>query len=268
MDKLKIPILNSLFKEICKSIDVVFVDNHIYGNLSEIEVFMQHMNPLFAIKYSKLIEKQGYIWNGLTRKITPTERLKKALIYLSVANEKDEGKKIAKGFVPMCFKSLEEILSVWREYSISSAIFSTMHRFSYGRWISESRRRNVNISFIGNAFIYDFDSGNPSMQAFYDTYKGKKFDFMCVKSKRDHEYEYDRFKVLVPNNLIFTHSRNDEAPEGLMRKDLREYEAHYIGFAEHMGFWKYADQSTKDLGRLCSNVSKDGEALICSTLVA
>ena len=263
-----IPILLPLFKELSQELGITCKGETITDTPQKIELFMQHMNPMYALKYSKLIEKQGYTWNGLTKQIHPLERVKSGILYLSVANEVDTAKTLAKGFIPMSFKSFDELLEAWRVYSISSAIFSSMTRYTYGKWIQESRRRIHNISFIGNTFIYDFDSGTPSMQEFCTAYQSKGFEFVAVKSKSDYKYEHDRFKVLVRTNLFFTHKPSDEAPEGLTRLNLQDYEKYYIGFAKQMGFWQYADQSTKDLGRLCSNVSPDGEARICLTLAS
>ena len=269
MSSLTLPILVPLFKkELCPKLGITCKGETIVDTPQKIEVFMQHMNPLYALKYSKMIESQGYTWNGLTKQLQLSRRLETGMLYLSVAHEVDEAKKIAKGFTPMSFNSFEELLEVWRQYSISSAVLSTMTRYAFGKWRNETRRRIHNISFIGNTFIYDFDSGTPSMKDFCNTYQGRGFDFVAVKSKSDHKYEHDRFKVLVRTSLFFTHKNSDEAPEGFIQKNISEYEACYIGFAKQMDFWQYADQSTKDLGRLCSNVSANGEAKTCLTLAS
>jgi len=266
IQNISVPILLPLFIEICKELGVTCKGETITDTPQKIELFMQHMNPMYTLKYAKLLEERGYMWNGIAKQLMGLKRFKNSALYLSAAYQEDEAKKIAKGFVPMSFKSFDELLEVWRKYSISSAIFSMTTRYAFGRWRQETRRRGHNISFIGNTYIYDFDSGTPSMDEFCNTYQDKGFDFLAVKSKSDHKYSYDRFKVLVRTNIIFTHKISDEAPEGLTRLNIQDYEKYYTGFAKHMGFWQYIDQSTKDLGRLCSNVSPNGEARICLTL--
>lgn len=162
-------------------------------------------------------------------------------------------------------EDLNEVLRIWRTYSISQAIFSKMIRFDKyrGDFVEETRRRIHNVSFVGNVFVYDFDDGAVSMKEFTDEFNGK-FDFLAVKSKNDHKYDYDRFKVMVVTDVLFVQSLvTDGAPEGLSTLDIRSYKDYYVGFAEKYNFWQYCDQVTKDVSRLSSNVSKEGDYFIC-----
>ena len=174
-----------------------------------------------------------------------------------------EAKSVSTGFKPIWGKDLEDIAKLWSKYSISSAIYSGMYR--YDKYKSEMkqdyRRRIHNISFIGNTFIYDFDDGAISMADFIKQYKGK-FKFLAVKSKNDHKYDYDRFKVMLVHDTIFVQStKTDSMPKGYEVLNINQYQNLYIGLAEQYGFWKYADQSTTDLCRLASNVAK--EYIVC-----
>ncbi len=174
-----------------------------------------------------------------------------------------EAKSVSTGFSPAEYDDLSKIADQWNKYSISSAIYSQMWRYDKYKKILkvDSRRRIHNISFIGNTFIYDFDDGHISMADFIDQYKGK-FRFLAVKSKNDHKYDYDRFKVMLVHDTIFVQStKTDPAPDGYEVLNINQYQDLYIGLAEQYGFWKYADQSTTDLCRLASNVAK--EYIVC-----
>lgn len=189
------------------------------------------------------------------------------MIYFSVCSVIDEGKSASKDFHMTMEEDLEEVLRVWRTYSISQAIFSKMIRFDKYKksFVEETRRRIHNVSFVGNVFIYDFDDGDLSMSEFTKRYDGK-FNFLAVKSKNDHKYEYDRFKVMVVHDVLFVQSTTtDGSPDGLQTKDIGSYLDYYIGFAENYDFWQYCDHATKDISRLSSNVAKEGDFYICQS---
>lgn len=187
-------------------------------------------------------------------------------LYLSVTNIKDTGKTASDGFKSCCFTGFDELLIAWREYSICSAVFSQMYRFTKeGLIYSSHRRRQHNVSFIGNSFVYDFDDGSLSIDEFIKTHSNKGFDFLIAESKSSHLYPHDRFKVLFRTNLMFTHKSKDHVPDGLKSMSIEMYEPLYVGFAIQMGFWEHCDQSTKGIERLCSNLAPDGRAEICLT---
>jgi len=177
-------------------------------------------------------------------------------IYLSVSDHKSlSGKQVSTGFKPKIFRSLEDIVPVWMDNSLCSAVFSTMYRFNGNELVGDQRRRNHNISFIGNTLVYDFDSGAISMKEFNDRYFGK-YEYLIIESRNAPKYDYDRFKVMFVTDMVFTHPYEvDKVPGSLKKHYITQYREIYEKFAKLLGFYEYMDKSTVDLCRLCAPVA-------------
>lgn len=183
-------------------------------------------------------------------------------IYLSSSNHSSaHGKSVSTGFEPKIMTSLNDVAKLWQQEALSSAIYSSMYRFYNGKIVRDHRRRIHNVSFIGNTFVYDFDDGHISMAEFCDAYNGD-FNFLAIKSINDHKYAHDRFKVMIVHDTIFVqNTTSDNVPDGFSKDIVGNYKSKYIGLAESLGFWDFADHSTTDQSRLCAKVGK--EYVVC-----
>ncbi len=251
-----VPLLHPAAAKTAKSVGCAVVDNKIMGTTEQIEAFMKMQNPMFQTKYNGSKYLNG-AWNPLSRKFEPMLLEAKTGAILMSASELRLDKTVSTGFMPVVYEDFEQLAEAMHCFAHSPAIYSPISRWDKykNRMKWDYRRRQHNISFIGNILVYDFDSGALSFDGAIELMKNNELHGLIIRSKSDPKYDYDRFKMLIRTDFFFPVYKRDVAPEGFERVDFNRYKEIYIGLAKKYGFWEYADHSTTDPSRLVAQVN-------------
>jgi hypothetical protein len=172
-----------------------------------------------------------------------------------------DGKSVSTGFNYTVYNSLEQLAKAMHLYSHSPSVYSTMLRYDpYSKQIVKQNRRRIhNISFVGNVLAYDFDNGSMCFKDACLLAEGFGLPTLIIRSKNDHKYDYDRFKMIVVTEWMMPYYRKDEVLDGFEAVSFERYQDIYYGFAKKFGFFDFMDRSTKDPSRLIARVTNSDE---------
>ena len=253
---ISLPILHSAVVQTAKNIGCRVEKNRIIGTIEQTEAFMSLQNPMFQSKYNSSKYLNG-AWDPLNRTLELELSEPKIGNILMSASVLRLDKTVSTGFMPVVYDDFEQLAEAMHCHAHSPSIYSPISRWDTykNRMKWDYRRRQHNISFIGNMMVYDFDSGSLSFEEAVEMMKSNELHGLVIRSKSDPKYNYDRFKMLVHTNFFFPVYKGDEAPIGFERIDFNRYKDIYIGLAKKYCFWQYADHSTTDPSRLIAQVN-------------
>lgn len=253
---ISLPILHPTAVQTAEKIGCTIEKNKIIGTIGQTEAFMSLQNPMYQSKYNSSRHLNG-AWNSLSRTLElelPEPQTGNILMSTSVLRS---NKTVSTEFMPVVYDDFGQLAKAMHTNAHSSSIYSPILRWDTYRnrikW--DWRRRQHNISFVGNIMAYDFDDGRLSFDEAREMMRNNNLHGLVIRSKSDPKYGYDRFKMLIHTDLFFPVYPKDEAPKGLQKVNFNHYKEVYIGLATKYGFWEYADHSTTDPSRLIAQVN-------------
>jgi len=171
----------------------------------------------------------------------------------------DSGKTVSTGFNFTAYNNLEQLAMAMHTKAHCPSVFSEMVRFDpySGKFIKQKRRRKHNLSLIGNILCYDFDNGSLSFNDAAILAESFELPTLLIRSKSDHLYHYDRFKMAIVTDFLYPVYHSDPVPDGFQKMKIDDYLSIYYGFAKRNGFFNHMDTSTKDYTRLIARVTNE-----------
>lgn len=253
---ISLPILHSSAVQTAKNIGCSVEKNRIIGTIEKIESFMAMQNPMFQSKYNSSKYLSG-AWNTLSRTLELDLSEPKVGNILMSASVLRLDKTVSTAFMPVVYDDFGQLAEAMHCHAHSPSIYSPINRWDtyQNRMKWDWRRRQHNISFIGNMMVYDFDSGSLSFEEAVEMMKSNDLHGLVIRSKSDPKYDFDRFKMLIHTDLFFPAYPKDEVPESFQKANFNQYKDIYVGLANKYGFWRYADHSTTDPSRLIAQVN-------------